>query len=231
MCYSNSSTSQLQALKEKYRREFSQPELYHPVFFASGFTFPQWPIVSKSEKIELMQWGLLPHWLKTDPKQFATNTLNAKSETLAEKASFKHLLSSKRCIVPSTGFYEYQTTGKEKTPYFIYSKEEPLFSMAGLYDTWYNAQNGQIISSFTIITCEANALLSEIHNTQKRMPVILPGDLAESWVRTGDLNLLKPLRENFLSAHIIDKKYINTNDPRVQEHFTPPPTLIQGSLF
>lgn len=231
MCYSNSSTSQLEALKEKYKREFAQPELYHPIFFASGFTFPLWPIVSQSEKIELMQWGLLPHWLKEDPKRFATNTLNAKSETLAEKASFKHLLASKRCLVPSTGFYEYHTAGKEKTPYFIYSKKEPLFSMAGLYDTWFNHQTGATINSFTIITCPANTLLEEIHNTQKRMPVILPGQAAENWIKNGTLDLLHPVADDFLTAHIIEKKYMNTNDPRVQDPFTPPPTLVQGRLF
>lgn len=75
----------------------------------------------------MMQWSLLPYGLKQDPKLFATNTLNTKSETLAEKASFKHLIASKRCIIPSTVFFEYQTNGKEKIPYFIYSKDEPLF--------------------------------------------------------------------------------------------------------
>lgn len=232
MCYSNSSTSQLQAFKDKYNKTVAQPELLHPIFFASGFTFPQWPIVSNRPQIEFMQWGLLPSWLRDqDPKTFATNTLNAKSETILEKASFKHLVATQRCLVPSTGFFEYQTIAKEKRPYFIYSEKEPLFSMAGLYDIWLNPANGNQVHTFTILTCEANPLLAEIHNEKKRMPVILPQSSENLWLETGDLNLLAPVESDFLKAHRIDKQYVNQNDPRVQLPFDPPPTLVQGSLF
>jgi putative SOS response-associated peptidase YedK len=104
--------------------------------------------------------------------------INARAETLAEKPSFKRLLTSKRCLVVADGFYEWKQEGRGKTPMYITLKDGELFAFAGLWDAWKNP-DGQVIRTCTIITTEANELIAPIHN---RMPVILPRDARETWL-------------------------------------------------
>lgn len=232
MCYSNSNTSQLQAFKDKYKREIKTPEFYQPSFFSSGFTFPTWPIITLNEQVQFYHWGLLPHWMRDqDPKKFALNTLNAKAETLLEKPSFKHLVETNRCLIPSTGFFEYQTIGKEKRAFFIHAQTQPIFSFAGLYDTWVDPKTGASSCTFTMITCAANELMAEIHNDKKRMPVILTEKDEQAWLLGNDLSLLKPAPNDFLSAFTVDKKQFTPNNPLAQAPFIPPAIAEQGSLF
>ncbi len=231
MCYSNTSTSQLDQLKERYKVGQYQPFHYQPTFFSSGFDHPIWPILTENNQLQGMRWGLIPHWFKGDqPFVFANNTLNAKAETLTEKPSFAHLIERNRCLIPSTGFFEYQTKGKEKIPYFIYAKQTPIFSMAGLYDTWLNPQTGEHIQTFSMITCPANELMATIHNSKKRMPVILHPEDEAKWLTQGTFDLLKPLEENWLSAHTVNKQMLQQNNPSaILPYF--PDHLRQGSLF
>lgn len=231
MCYSNTSTSQLDQLKERYKIGQAKPFAYQPTFFSSGFDHPIWPIVTVNQELQGMQWGLIPNWFKGDDAlDFAKNTLNAKSETLHEKPSFAHLIDRNRCLIPSTGFFEFQSVGKEKIPYFIYSKETPIFSMAGIYDTWHHPKTGEIVQSFSMITCEANELMATIHNTKKRMPVILkPGD-EDSWLTSGKRDLLCPMTEGWLTAHTVNKKMLAATNPHAILPFIPD-LLRQKSLF
>lgn len=207
-----------------------------PVFFASGFSYPDWRIVTKADSLEEMQWGLIPSWFKgEDIKEIASMTLNAKVETLDEKASFKHLLHRQECIVPSSGFFEWKTIGKEKIPYFIYPSSDTIFSMAGLYDLWIDPLSGNAKKSFTILTCPANSLLSEIHNTKKRMPLLLDPIQEEGWLK-GELEpekLLLPSDNFMIKAHEVDRKLItskNHNCREVQQPFHNE-FYEQGSLF
>ena len=132
MCYSNSSTSTNVQLAAKYVKKIPFNLTENQVFFASGFTFPVWRIITKNDEIIPMQWGLIPNWFQdSDFQKIASMTLNAKVETAEEKPSFKKLVGSKHCIVPSSGFFEWQHQGKEKIPYFIYPANG-IFSMAGL---------------------------------------------------------------------------------------------------
>jgi len=109
-------------------------------------------------------------------------TFNARAESLAEKASYKHVLNKRRCIIPVNGFYEWQTAGKNKIPYFIGLNNEKVFGLAGLYDQWKNPGTGEQINTFTVITTQANPLLEVIHNLKKRMPVILSGSNEKKWL-------------------------------------------------
>jgi putative SOS response-associated peptidase YedK len=124
------------------------------------------------------QWGLVPHWAK-DPK-IGYNMINAKAETINQKPSFKNSLKNKRCIIPADGFYEWKKTGNKKIPYYIFTKDNLLFSMAGLYDEWVTADNTKLLT-FTIITTEANELTAGIHD-KKRMPVIMKKKDREQWL-------------------------------------------------
>jgi putative SOS response-associated peptidase YedK len=236
MCYSNSSTSTNVQLAERYKKQVPQNMQAGPVFCAQGFTFPIWRVITSGEEIQTMNWGLIPSWFKgADSNEIAAMTLNAKVETAHEKASFKHLIDTKRCIIPSTGFFEWKTIGKEKVPYFIFPTNDSVFSMAGIYDTWVDPSSGSIHNTFSMLTCTANPLMAEIHNTKKRMPVILANDQEEKWLR-GNLNsheLELPFPDKFIKAHQINKKVINSKHSNVPEILLPFDNQVyeQGSLF
>jgi putative SOS response-associated peptidase YedK len=131
-------------------------------------------------KFKLMRWGLIPYWA-TDAS-FGAKTINAVSETAAEKPAFREALRKQRCLIPADGFYEWKRIGpKQKQPYNIGMEDDGLFAFAGLWDRWRD-QAGKVIESCTILTTEANALLKPIHD---RMPVILKPDDYDRWLDPG----------------------------------------------
>lgn len=148
-----------------------------------------------------LRWGLIPSWAKDDKK--ASWMINARAETLLEKPSFRQLIQRKRCIIPIDGFYEWKQTSKGKQPMRILMKNQSLFSIAGLYDTWI-APDGTKISTCTIITTKPNRLVETIHD---RMPVILRKEDQRLWLdRRHDniadiLALLKPYEEAEMTAY------------------------------
>jgi putative SOS response-associated peptidase YedK len=151
-------------------------------------------------KIVTMKWGLVPHWAKDEKN--ASKLINARSETITEKPSFKDSFKKRRCLIIADGFYEWKDTGLGKKPFFISMKDDTTFCMAGLYDTWTNPEGKQIVTC-TIITTEANEIMKPIHH---RMPVIL--DIADHdvWldVESGDGSkvekLLRPCDSGLLKA-------------------------------
>ena len=234
MCYHNSINTDKQHLERKYKKKLNeQQQIFMPVHHASGFDFGLWPVITaESEKIEQYNWGLVPHWSQNfiDINTLRAQTLNARIETLHEKASFKN---AKRCLVSSTGFFEWQTQGKQKIPYFISLKNNEIFSMAGIYDEWIT-QTGEKMYSFSIVTTEANSLMAEIHNIKKRMPVILSQELENEWLNSqNDTNIFtKPFDQNRMKAYTIGNIISSKehNSPKVTE----PQTIIipeQLNLF
>lgn len=129
--------------------------------------------------IRMMRWGLVPFWAKE--ASIGNKMINARSETVAEKPSYRKSLKQRRCLVLADGFYEWQAPreGKgRKTPHRILLKSGEPFAFAGLWDIWKNPE-GEELLSFTIITTEANDLVNDIHN---RMPVILAPEEEEVWL-------------------------------------------------
>lgn len=116
---------------------------------------------NKQKKIEMMYWGLIPSWSKD--KKFSTNMINARFESIKIKPSFKNLIHTNRCIVIASGYYEWTRLGNKKQPYYI-TNEKNLLPIAGLWTKWND------ISSFTIITKDADSNLSSIHH---RMPLVV----------------------------------------------------------
>jgi putative SOS response-associated peptidase YedK len=121
---------------------------------------------------DLVRWGLIPSWAKD--ATIATATINAMSETAAQKPAFRDALRLRRCLVPADGFYEWLSNGsRQKQPYNIGMADDSVFAFAGLWESWMNPQ-GQAVETCTILTTTPNALVTDIHN---RMPVILkPAD-------------------------------------------------------
>ncbi|KEO82424.1 SOS response-associated peptidase [Tumebacillus flagellatus] len=129
-------------------------------------------------RIGQLKWGLVPSWAKD--VSIGYKTINAKSETVAEKPAFKTSFQRKRCLIPADGFYEWQKSAGSKTkqPMRILLKNREIFSMAGLYDTWTSPE-GEKLHTCTILTTKPNPLVSGIHD---RMPVILRREDEELWL-------------------------------------------------
>ncbi len=179
----------------------------------NGFSYPEMPVITETG-LEMMNWGLIPAWSKDD--QIRKYTLNARAETIFEKPSFKNVISSKRCIIPATGYFEWQHTGKNKQPYFISLKDQDAFSFAGVWDLWVNPHSRENFYTYSIITTEANPLLAEIHNTKKRMPVVLPQEIEFDWLNRNLSNekikdFFVPLGDEYFNVQKID---LNPGDYR-----------------
>lgn len=151
-------------------------------------------------RLDFYNWGLIPFWAK-DPK-IGNRMINARSETITEKPSFRGSFKYKRCLVPADGFYEWRklSGSKSKIPHYIHMKDGKPFAFAGLWDIWHS-EDGSEIRSFTIITTEPNQLLQDIHN---RMPVILSPETYRPWLQEGenDPNLLRSFLKPYPSEEM-----------------------------
>jgi len=142
----------------------------------------------------MLRWGLIPSWAKDAGS--GSRMINARSETAAEKPSFRTLLKSRRCLVPSTGFFEWRQqeeagVKRKKQPYYIHRLDKQLFAFAGLWDHWRGGSDEQI-DSFTILTTRPNDLIRPLHD---RMPVIVRRVDYDLWLdpATHDVERLNPL--------------------------------------
>ena len=168
-------------------------------------------VQGKEEKrAGFMRWGLIPSWAKD--KKIGSRMINARSETVDKKPSFKHLLSRRRCLIVADGFYEWDQHGKEKQPYRFSLKNNPVITFAGLWDRWEEEDN-EIISC-TILTTDANEDMNKFHH---RMPVILDEQKREKWLDRSITNheslksLLTPLPEGEITYYPVSK---NVNSPK-----------------
>lgn len=132
-----------------------------------------------SRELVQLRWGLVPFWAKD--LAIGNRMINARSESVAEKPSFKSALRSRRCLVLTDGFYEWKKMPAGKQPYHIHFPERRPFAVAGLWDRWKGDPSGPI-ESFTILTTQANDTIAELHN---RMPVILGPEAWDLWLDRG----------------------------------------------
>lgn len=186
----------------------------------NGFQHPQMQVITNDnpELISLAKWGLIPSWIKSTEaaKKIIKNTLNAKSETIFEKSSFQESIKHKRCLVFCSGFYEWQKVNKKKYPYFISLKDDEIFVLAGIWSEWDNPLRSEKIKTYSIITVEANELVSEIHNEKKRMPLLLEYENAKEWLscslNENDIKaFFKPYNHLEMKAHTI-KHFLNSSN-------------------
>lgn len=144
-----------------------------------------------NNQLDYFIWGLIPSWAK-DPK-IGSRMINARSETLAEKPSFRAAYRRRRCLILADGFYEWAKIPgeKAKVPYYIQLQGRQPFAMAGLWEVWH-APDGSTVKSAAIITTTPNEKVAAIHN---RMPVILPAEHHQAWLQPGETqpNDLQPL--------------------------------------
>ena len=167
-------------------------------------------------QMAFFHWGLIPSWAK-DPK-IGNRMINARSETLAEKPSFRSAYKRRRCLILADGYYEWkQVPGdRRKQPVYIHLTSQKPFALAGLWEEWQAEERDKPLRSCTIITCPPNALLEKIHH---RMPVILPQDAYAAWLSPDEQSaeglqpLLVPYTNEGMEAYTVST-FVNrpTND-------------------
>jgi putative SOS response-associated peptidase YedK len=216
MCYSISLKKTKREIEKFY--DFSvEPKLEFPLFvYASAFDFPTWPIIhfDSGLHMKIAGWGLIPRWAKTDKEaeRLRKSCFNARGETIFRLPSFKKSAESSRCIVPVSGFFEYMSFAGKKYPHFIYPNDESLFSLGGLFDTYINIERNEILLTFSIVTTVANDLMAKIHNTKKRMPLILDRKKTEVWLNPNSSvreisSIMDPYPSCRMSAHALRKNF------------------------
>lgn len=185
MCYRTKLNAKLQEIEKTFDAQFIEPESYAPSEEINAFEFKKTPVIihENQGEIEMFNWGLIPFWAKDD--KIKKMTLNAKIETATEKPAFRDSVEN-RCLIIANAYYEWQwldSKGKKKQKYLIQPKDQEIFAFAGIYSTWVNPENDQLVNSYSIFTTEANKLMSSIHNNKKRMPVVLRKDDRKNWLR------------------------------------------------
>jgi len=166
----------------------------------------------ETRHLELLRWGLIPAWAKDE--SIGNKMINARAETLAEKPSFKRLLTSKRCLVVADGFYEWKKEPGGKTPMYFTLKSKEPFAIAGLWDIWHTP-DGTVLRTCTLITTQPNDLVSPVHD---RMPAILLPDLREEWLNPAnhDQELLRSFLKSYpteeMTARPVSRKVNNVSN-------------------
>ena len=172
-----------------------------------------------ARRFRLMRWGLLPSFVK-DPKQFPT-LINARSEEVLTKPSFRNAMRWRRCLIPADGFYEWTGPKSARRPFLLRPREPRLIAFAGLYERWRDAEGGEV-DTVAILTCPANRTVTPLHD---RMPVVLSPEHFAAWldVKTttaeAAAEYLLPAAGDLLEAIEMDPKINDSrkDEPGIQE--------------
>lgn len=190
MCYRVSIKASLKDLESEFQAKVQQPEIFKPYYHISGFDKPFLPVLRDPGAIEMLPWKSRDEF----------NTLNARSETVYEKKSFKNFAEN-RCLLIITGYFEHRDFQKKKYPYFIRPKQAKFFAVGGI------VLDNSLLS---VLTTDANPLMEKIHNSASRMPLILPKEKYLTWLRKDlskeeAMNLMVPLPEEDMEAYTCSK--------------------------
>jgi len=178
----------------------------------------QIPIVRQDNKqpkrtFGLVRWGLIPYWAKD--RSIGAKTINAMSETAAEKPAFRDAMGRRRCLIPGDAFYEWLRVGvKEKQPYSFGMIDDSVFAFAGLWDRWRDA-GGEVLETCTILTTKPNSLVADVHD---RMPVILRREDYDLWLDPGVTNptlvaeCLKPFHSGLMKKYPVSTRVNRTEN-------------------
>lgn len=161
---------------------------------------------SKTKKIEFLRWGLVPSWAKDI--EIGNRLINARSETIMEKPSYRNGFARRRCLILADGFFEWKK-GKMKNspsqPYYFFLENKEPFALAGIWEIWQPPDGGELWST-TIITCDANDLVKPIHD---RMPVILDKDHMFDWLEDRPqkelVEMMSPYDDEKMSTYMVSK--------------------------
>lgn len=170
------------------------------------------PIYTNSKTYTYAHFGLIPSWANSR----SSMQVNARSETIYEKSSFKEAYKHRRCLIPLNGYYEWKKDSENKTsqPYFITSADRVYFVFAGIYESWYDNELGKSIVTCALLTTEPNEKIGTLHD---RMPVILELHQWKTWLAEGsnysDLNkLFTPISSEAIKYHQVSSEVNSVNN-------------------
>ena len=239
MCYYTSiDTLKVKSIELKGKSK-KLPELSNLV--QNGFDYENTPIIKYNADewaVEMAHWELIAPWINnmTDQEESRKRftTLNARAEKLLESRLFLEPTLKRRCIIPTTGFYEWRTYKGKKYPYFIRpftSEEDGLFLMAGIYNTWTDKNSGETMDTFAIITTNANSLMEQIHNSKKRMPLLFDKQHANQWLSDIGIDKIKEAisfeyDSKKMNAYTIARDFRSSKEPREEHNFLELPEIV-----
>ena len=221
------------------------PNTNLPLFHVSGFQHPKLFIyTNKTPNFPtIATWGLIPTWIQNETQKATIwdKTLNARSETIFEKPSFKDAALENRCVIYLNGFYEFYHSNGKTYPHFITQKNKKALCVAGLFTNWQNPETNKKITSFTIVTTKGDDFMAKIHNNPKlkepRMPIILNTEDEDFWLHEinsyKDIQKINTASNTILDAHTVQvlsgKNYMGNIE--AVSNFYEYPELTISKLF
>jgi putative SOS response-associated peptidase YedK len=185
-------------------------------------TDPVDTVVAQYGKRELvpMRWGLIPRWWSKTTKDVKMATFNARVETVETKPFFRDAFKRSRCLIPMSGYYEWQDTPHGKQPWYFTARDRsPILTAAGLWDVWRNRETGELLKSCTMIITEPNGFAAEIHD---RMPAFLTKEQFAPWLSSeAGAEVLKPTPNDYLQRWPVSRR-VNSSKADADD-----PTLIE----
>ena len=213
MCGRYTLTKPLKAIKKHFGPIVLSCDHNERYNISPGQKIPVVTTTNSQRELKLMRWGLIPPWIK-DIKT-TKPLINARSETVHQKPSFRDPFHASRCLIPADGFLEWKTERGKKFPYFIFLNQKDIFSFAGIWTKWYKETSP--IHTFSILTTQANTVLAPIH---ERMPVIIKSSDYKLWLAPDTdsstlRSLLLPFSAKEMHAHQVSTEinsYKNDRD-------------------
>jgi putative SOS response-associated peptidase YedK len=158
-----------------------------------------------------MRWSLVPRWWSKPLKELRASTFNARAETVETKPFFRDAFRRNRCLIPMSGYYEWQNTPAGKQPWYYTARDGSALTVAGLWDSWRNPETAQPLLSCTMIVTEPNTIAAEIHD---RMPVLLTRDQFEPWLGgKAGVEYLKPAPDDLLQKWPVSRRVNSSKAP------------------
>ena len=224
MCFFNSQSKKALEIAKRYGKRLDMDvvelakEILEEQKIQKAFLNPDCYIVTQDEQLQTAKWGLIPFWVRDVDKAESIRkmTANAKAETAAALPSFREAIKKRRCLVPSTAFFEYHHEGKETIPYKIFLRNIDIFSLAGIYGEWRHPETKETIRTFAVLTIPANELCGKIHNGGRnpgRMPAILSMTDENIWLNpklpeNEVMGLLQAYDSGAMDAVVLDKDFL-----------------------
>lgn len=247
MCYNTQyATQESKTYATRYEIDVEQIEIFPKMWWANGFDFPDLPVITNEEpdRIQSLVWGMIPHF--TNPEwgidKIRSRNLNARDDKVFELPSWKKPIESQRCLVVLDAFYEYYHADKtSRVPYRIKLKNDPVLTVAGLWDRWSDKELGLERNTVSIVTTTANEIMSQIHNSPEavkrgghRMPLILTREIEKLWLsidatdkagREQLIELMGPIPSEMLEydtvPKLLGKEGVGNTEAATQHHDWP----------
>jgi putative SOS response-associated peptidase YedK len=178
-----------------------------------------------TRELVAMRWGLVPSWWSKPLKEMRVATFNARAETVADKPMFRDAFRRTRCLIPASGYYEWQDTPDGKQPYYFTRRDGQPITIAGLWDTWRDKQAAETIKSAAMVITDANEVIGELHD---RMPVILEQDQFEPWLSgAAGVEILTPAANHVLQRWPVSRRVNSSRADDGDASLTDPIATVQ----